>query len=228
MVVHTTLSAVSATTPAAGDIPAFPAFIGNVDTAVSATASVSARANFPANGQYTRYTYNYVDVAGNIINRTTATPANFVRYCEFPGERLFKDVQFNVNGNPLDEYTAMAAIFFQKFCVPPGKQVGWNRLVGQENPIPCYSELCSINGTSQWPSVAVNLTQFGTTTPAPVSPVNDVITARRLGSIVNGPQTPQATQPALDMWIPLLFWFNRDPRLSIPSVSIPYGKPLLP
>lgn len=26
------------------------------------------------------------------------------------------------------------------------------------------------------------------------------------------------------MWIPLLFWFNNDPRLAIPSVSIPYGQ----
>jgi hypothetical protein len=31
-------------------------------------------------------------------------------------------------------------------------------------------------------------------------------------------------QPVLDLWVPLLFWFARDPRLSIPSVSIPYGQ----
>jgi hypothetical protein len=28
----------------------------------------------------------------------------------------------------------------------------------------------------------------------------------------------------LDLWIPLIFWFNKDPRLSIASVSIPYGQ----
>ena len=40
----------------------------------------------------------------------------------------------------------------------------------------------------------------------------------------DGPQTPKTDQPALDLWIPLLFWFNKDPRLAIPSVSIPYGQ----
>lgn len=39
-----------------------------------------------------------------------------------------------------------------------------------------------------------------------------------------GPQTPKGTHNAIDMWIPLLFWFNKDPRLAIPSVSIPYGQ----
>jgi len=42
--------------------------------------------------------------------------------------------------------------------------------------------------------------------------------------INDGPQTPKVVQPAIDLWVPLLFWFNQDPRLSIPSVSIPYGQ----
>lgn len=41
----------------------------------------------------------------------------------------------------------------------------------------------------------------------------------------NGFQTPKEEQPdVLEMIIPLLFWFNLDPRLSIPSVAIPYGQ----
>ena len=49
-------------------------------------------------------------------------------------------------------------------------------------------------------------------------------TSRRCGCILNGPQTPKATQPELEMYVPLRFWFNKDPRLAIPSVSIPYGQ----
>ncbi len=98
MVCHVQASAISCTTPAAGDIPAFPSAIGNTDVAASATESSSARDAFPAAGSYTRYIYNYVDLAGNILNRTTATPANFVRYVEYPGERLFQRVKFDVNG----------------------------------------------------------------------------------------------------------------------------------
>jgi hypothetical protein len=210
MVVHMNLDAVSASTPTAGDIPAFPTAIGNTDASITAVRSVSARDAFPAAGQYTRWTYNYVDLQGTILDRTTATPANFVRYCEYPGERVFKKVRFDVNGNPLDEYDATAMIMHQKFKVQPGKEVGWNRLVGQENPVDCYTDLCSIAGASIWGAQHINLTAFGTTTASPVSPVSSVLTARRQGKILNGYQTPKVTQPALDMWIPLLFWFNRD------------------
>jgi hypothetical protein len=100
---------------------------------------------------------------------------------------------------------------------------GWKRLVGQEVPIDAYSDLISITGTSNYAAVAANLLDVNgdAVTSAPTSASQ---TARRLTQIVNGPQTPQATQPALHLWIPLIFWFNRDPRLSIASVSIPYGQ----
>jgi hypothetical protein len=101
MVVHTTLSTVSCVAPTAGDVPAFPAFIGASDTAASATSSVSASANAPVANSYTRWTYNYVNLSGTVLNRTSAVPSNFVRYCEYPGQRLFKQVRFDVNGNPL-------------------------------------------------------------------------------------------------------------------------------
>ena len=47
---------------------------------------------------------------------------------------------------------------------------------------------------------------------------------REVKTLLSGPQTPKATQQPVELWIPLLFWFNLDPRLAIPSVSIPYGQ----
>ena len=43
-------------------------------------------------------------------------------------------------------------------------------------------------------------------------------------SVCDGPQTAKPAHGEIDIWMPLLFWFNKDPRLSIPSVSIPYGQ----
>lgn len=39
-------------------------------------------------------------------------PANCpsVRWCDYPGERLLQRVQFEVNGNPLDEYDSDATV----------------------------------------------------------------------------------------------------------------------
>jgi len=93
MVVNLTMAATSATV---GQVPQFPAYIGAADQATTGTSSVSAVEN-TTSGVYTKYTYEYVDIAGNVLV-TGSAASNFVRYAEFPGQRLFKKVKFEVNG----------------------------------------------------------------------------------------------------------------------------------
>lgn len=219
MVINTKLRAANATSWVAGDIPALPADIGTVNLAVGQSETPDA-----TNGIYKRYTYSYVDASGAAVDRTTATGRNAVRYCEYPGQRLFSEVKFEVNGNPLDDYRQEVVNMYQKFRVAPGKLTGWKRLVGQEVPVEAYSDMCSAAGASVWPADHVGLTQNVGGAAAPVSPLNASVSSRKLDHVVYGPQTPKDEQPALDMWIPLLFWFNLDSRLSIASVSIPYGQ----
>jgi len=123
----------------------------------------------------------------------------FLAYCDFLGQRLVKRTRFQVNGNPLDEYDSDVYNMHQKFFVTPNKQVGWNRAVGQEVPMKGY----------------VNIAETAIVGDAGV---------REVRQFVDGPQTPKLDQPIIEMWIPLIFWFNKDPRLAIPSVSIPYGQ----
>ena len=219
MVINTRLAATQASV---GVVPALPPFIGGVDQVVTATRSVSAADNSPSAGFYTKYTYEYVDAAGNVL--TVGAPAtNFVRYAEYPGQRLFKKVKFEVNGNPLDEYTAEAMMFHQKFRVAPHKMTGWKRLVGQEVPVEAFTDVVSFAGASNFPAGVVDLLDVDGAAAAG-APTSSAVTARKLVNVVSGAQTPQLVQPALDLWIPLIFWFNRDSRLSIASVSIPYGQ----
>lgn len=131
------------------------------------------------------------------VSSSNANDASrFIRYCEFPGQRLLKETAFTVNGNPLDKYTDRVYAFHRDYRVQPNKEVGWNRGVGQEELIRGTVNSCEGRGAGY----------------------------RQHVDLVNGHQTPKATQPALDLWIPLLFWFNVDPRLAIPSVAIPYGQ----
>ncbi|QYB17572.1 major capsid protein [Pacmanvirus S19] len=218
MVVHVQLAATSAT---AGTVPALPAYIGTSNQSVSSTQKVSATVD-ETSGVYTKYTHEYVDLAGT-VKAVGAAASNFVRYAEYPGQRLFKKVKFEVNGNPLDEYTAEAYMYHQKFCVQPGKMTGWMRLVGQEVPVDAYSSLVSVSGASNFPAAVAGLEDVNGDA-AEGAPTNASVTARKVARVVSGAQTPKATQPALDLWVPLIFWFNKDPRLSIASVSIPYGQ----
>lgn len=225
MVVNVQLSATSAT---AGTVPPFPAYIGDDDQSTVATTGLQKRISATADtvtGIYTKYTHEYVNAAGVSLDVASAA-TNFVRYAEFPGERMFKKVKFDVNGNPLDEYTSEAMMFHRKFRIAPNKMIGWKRLVGQEVPVDAYSDLLTMSGTSRYPAAVANIADVNGAAVTG-APTNASITARKCVQIVSGPQTPKATQPALDMWIPLIFWFNRDPRLSIASISIPYGQRLI-
>ena len=118
-----------------------------------------------------------------------------VNYCDFVGHRLFKKTRFEVNANNLDEYSSDAYNFHYNYRVPDQKRRAYKQAIGQEVPYKAY------------------LTQ---------DPLVDEY--REVKEIVSGPQTPKVAHPVVDLWIPLLFWFNLDPRLSIPSVSIPYGQ----
>lgn len=102
----------------------------------------------------------------------------------------------------MDEYTAEAMFFHQKFRVAPGKQTGWKRLVGQEVPIEGVTGLASVAGASTWSAAVTNLLDVNGNA-AVGAPATAGQTARKLVSVVNGPQTPKAVQPALDLWVPL-------------------------
>lgn len=130
-------------------------FNGNAGlTPLQVLGTPAAPSVFPANGTTAtgvaaaNMFYNLVDSFGNVIVLGTAGPfnpavnyQNFVRYAEFPGNRLFQLVKFDVNGNPLDQYDTMIPTMLEKFCTPPNKRVGHDRLVGQEVPLTGYKGL---------------------------------------------------------------------------------------
>lgn len=228
MVAHITLSAVSAT---AGRVPDLPLdFVGPDDPHLneSGTAKISSRSvdvggiDAPTGNITTIYTHEYVNAAGDVL--TPGNPAqNFVRYCEYPGEMLFKEVKFEINGNPLDAYTREATMFYRKFWILHDKQDGWKRLVGQEVPVDGYSNATSIAGANAFTAPMAGLTdQSGANSIVGTNAAS--ITSRKVVQVVSGFQTPKLIQPEMHLWIPLLFWFNKDIRLAIPSVSIPYGQ----
>ena len=123
------------------------------------------------------------------------------KHCEYPGERLLEETRFEVNSNPIDSYNNDTYVLHRQFRVSEDKLLSWKRCMGQE--VPYTATACVPDGT-------------GVTT-APVS-------QRAKFDVYNGYQTYKQTHSDLNLWIPLLFWFNTDPRLAFPSVSVPYGQ----
>jgi hypothetical protein len=143
--------------------------------------------------------YRYVNSAGTTLTPGAAV-SDYVYWSDFPGWRLCKKTTFTINNSNMDEYYALDYIFENALKTLPHKKDALYRLVGQEVPVEAKT---------------IPLTVLG------VSGALD--TSRRLGYILNGYQTPKATQPQLEMWVPLLFWF-KDFNLSFPSVAVPYGQ----
>lgn len=115
-----------------------------------------------------------------------------MRWCNYIGERLLKRVRFEVNGNPLDEYTSHAYNFHREFCVQPNKELGWDRCVGQEIPKPGFID------QPNWPQSGV--------APATVD-------HRFQTTVCDGFQTPTGQKNVaeagdVELFIPLLFWCN--------------------
>ena len=124
MALHITLSEVNATTVAASTLP---------------DALTTIQVNRPS-----VTAAEYVDHNGNVIDVTPIVGdnvANFVKYCDYPGIRLLERTSFQVNGNPLDEYSSNTANVYQQFGIPEDKRQAFNTIVGQENKIDGFLQL---------------------------------------------------------------------------------------
>lgn len=165
-----------------------------------ATLGTEVRFSIPQFGDFFNDMALYMRFNKAVYTPTLDPPNQDVfRYCDYPGERILQKVKFDVNGNPLDEYTSDVYNFHRQFNIQPNKTVAWDRLVGQETPQEAY------------------LTQQSLVQPR----------SRVKVSVCDGYQTPKGEHDALVVMVPLLFWFNKDPRLAVPSVSIPYGQRFL-
>jgi hypothetical protein len=129
-----------------------------------------------------------------------------LRWCDYPGERLLQRTEFTIAGNPLDEYYSNTYVFYRQFFLKADKLVGWKTCVGQEVPKNGYLSQTTSAAALVAPSTAPDAFRIG----LPVS---------------NGPQTFKVdtayNNTAIEMMMPLMFWFCSDPRSAFPSICVP-------
>lgn len=152
----------------------------------------------------------FADMVANVViappttsytgTASTASDVVLYRHCDYPGERLFEETRFEVNSNLLDSYDNDSYVLHRQFSVPTDKRAAWDACMGQDN--------------GSFARCAVPDTQVST------APVQRTTRTR----VFDGYQTYKTAHSALNLWIPLLFWFNTDARLAFPSVAVPYGQ----
>lgn len=118
-----------------------------------------------------------------------------VRYADFVGHKILKKCQFIISNNVIDEYDRELYNIYYNLHTPEAKKISWLKCMGQEIPF------------------------IGTLISDPIMDEH-----KELRYISNGFQTLKKNHPKLELFIPLLFWFNRDPRLAFPNHLKPYGQ----
>jgi len=171
------------------------------------------------------------------LGQVSASNANHTwRWCAFPGERLIEKVKFNVNGNPLDEYYTQDYNFYRKFQLPPNKREGWWRCMGQQlqhaaQVVPSAPSVGSLavgdpTGTNTTPGFGTGMGNAVDDSVGFWMNVTDGYQTVKTGTAhaATTAGSGHVRTDVLEVTVPLLFWFNLDPRLAIPSVSIPHGQ----
>ncbi|KAG2811492.1 hypothetical protein PC116_g18213 [Phytophthora cactorum] len=154
----------------------------------------------------------FADMVANVVIRSpttsltrgtkslTPSDVTLYRHCDYPGERIFDEVRFEVNSNPIDSYHRETCVIHRQLHVPTDKMVAWNRYMGQEEPS---------TGVAPVPDAS------SMTTP---------VTARVKHQVYDGYQTWKPSHRYLVLWVQLLFWFSTNISLAFPSDSVPYGQ----
>lgn len=119
-------------------------------------------------------------------------------YCDFPGERIIRSVTAVFCANNLDRYFTESYVFYRKTMLHVNKYAAYCRLMGQEVATEAISDTVGSDlGASS---------------------------VRCVSKVVSGPQTPKALQPALSLWIMLLFNWCVDYKKPILCANIPSGQ----
>jgi hypothetical protein len=151
------------------------------------------RFTLPIHGQFINDCMVYI----KLDNFRAINPLDKVRYPELLGHRILKNTTFLINNVPIESYPAEKYNIHWQFDVPPGKELGYLRNIGQETP------------------------HLGYLT---ADPANDEIREYRYFGY--GPQTFKTIQTSVELQIPILTWF-KDIQNSLPNFLIPYGSAVL-
>jgi hypothetical protein len=120
---------------------------------------------------------------------------NRIRWFDFIGHRLIREVRLVMDGAVLDRYGTEEMEMHYRFHVSENQKMGWMKCVGQETP-----------------RVGMFLQD----------PEHQFVREKKL--LYDGPQTFKQTHEPIDLYIPLIFWYNLDPAFALSNWNITYEK----
>lgn len=122
-------------------------------------------------------------------------PKNKIRWFDFIGHRMINNISLIVDGVVIDQYGREELEMYYKFHVSESQKKGWMRCVGQEtNKVGIFLQ----------------------------DPINQNVREKKY--LYDGYQTPKHTHDELELYIPLIFWYNIDPAFALSNWNLTYDK----
>lgn len=177
----------------------------------SGTATLPAGGSYQFDMEYAGEFYNKACVHVTFSSGTIGLDAGDAQYFAWSpmlGHKWIQDVEFRVNTSQLDKYDNHFMQSYYEFNVDEDSKPGYLRCIGQ-----------------QVPEVA-RVEQFESAITATGGVLGTVGYEEEV-TVTNGPQTRKVTHDAIEMFIPLKFWWNYQSEESFCTLTVPNGQRII-
>jgi len=124
---------------------------------------------------------------------TSSTHANFARWLDFPGHQLLSQVEIEIGGQRIDRQYGDWMHIWNSLTQSKEQEVGYNNMVGQTTALTYITD----------PDFADVDTPCADTAPRQTC-------------------APRKSLPESTLYIPLQFWYCRNPGLALPLIALQY------
>lgn len=123
----------------------------------------------------------------------TQTDASFARWLDYPGEQIINTVEVEIGGQRIDRQYGDWMHIWNQLTLTAEAERGYNKMVGQTTQLTYITD----------PDFADVDSPCTNDSPAAVC-------------------TPRKTLPETTLYVPLQFWFCRNPGLALPLIALQY------
>jgi hypothetical protein len=145
------------------------------------------------NGDLAYRTYLQVTLP-EINQEDNASGGNYARWLDCPGEQMISMVEVEIGGQRIDRQYGDWMHIWNQLTLTSEQEAGYNKMVGQTTQLTYLTD----------PAFA------------------DVATACGAASVPEAVCAPRKALPETTLYVPLQFWFCRNPGLALPLIALQY------
>jgi len=136
----------------------------------------------------------YLQVTLPEINQSDSVDSVFARWLDFPGEQMISMVEVEIGGQRIDRQYGDWMHIWNQLTLTSEQEAGYHKMIGQTSQLTYLTD-----------------PEF-----------SDVATACGSANVPEAVCAPRNALPETTLYVPLQFWFCRNPGLALPLIALQY------